>query len=280
MLRTTTAIGVASVLGGAAVAQAETVGELIPAIPGTQVLLSDENREELLNREGAANIIDVGDVITGVFGVEQLFVTEPGSTTERSQLLHLNGNSELSGEFRLRVVDKTEVGVVGGQTIFDFVFGVDDSWAGDGQTLVRVYEDETGGTTYFNELDDSKAQARSVTTDGDLWLAAGLADPDNYWVGQGVDDITLTGPSGFRIGDSVFALNRTGGDFDLPLAVIAQGIGSGEFVGTSNIGPGLQGSAWELSSNTNFNFRIVPTPAAVAPGLALLGLAFSRRRRD
>lgn len=267
------------------VAGAATADQLIPGTDGTKVLLSDENREELINRgQGQDNIIDVGDSISGVFAVEQLFVDEPGHNTEQSYLLHAVGNSELSGEFQLLVVDKTATGrVIDGNVEYSFVFGVDPDFADDGQTLIRVFEDNPGGTTFNDNLDDSKSTARDVTTDGDLFLSAGLVSSENFFAGTGFEDITLTGNSSFRIGQSIFALDRVGGSFSETLVTLSQGAGSGQFIGVSNIGPGLDGSAWELSSNTNFNFqiasRIIPTPAALGPGLALLGMMFARRRR-
>lgn len=264
--------------GFAGSVQGATVVELIDPSIGDEILLSDENREELINNVGAANIIDEGDVLAGVFGVEQLFV----NGDRKGQLLMQNGNSELSGLFEIRVVSKTATGrMVGGQMEYEFVFGPNTGSEFEGGTgaMVKAYEDEVGGTTYFGELDDSKEGARDVVSDGELFISAGIADEDDFFVGTGFEDITLAGPPSFRIGESIFALSRLGGSFDFPLAEIALGEGAGEFVGTSNIGPGLRGSAWELSSNTNFNMTIIPSPAAAGAGLVMLGGLLLKRRQ-
>ncbi len=271
-------------------ANAASLNDLIGKQVGTQVFGSDENREILINRVGSANIIDVGDSLRGVFVIEQLFVTKPGGTPQETTLTQSLGNDEFTGVFQIKVASKTSLGVnpATGQEVFAYTYAPDDMFDTKGMgTMIKAWADG-GESTFVNNLDASQATAFDVVSDGDFYFGLGIVNGSNGWVGTGGDDISDVGNPSDRLGQSIFALNRTnevGADGEmlgsaLNLGLKSNAAGTGEVVGTSQIGGPLAGSDFPLSSNTNFEFTLVPTPAAIWPGLALLGFVATRRRRQ
>lgn len=263
--------------GMVGVAQAASLNDLIPNELGSEVLLSDENRERLINRVGDANTIDVGDSLYGILTFDQLKYTTPGNPpSPQFPLLHAAGNSELTGEFQILVTGKVQVA----PGVYNFTFGADSAFDGGKGTVIRLWEDAVGGTTFLDALDDESKIGNF--TDGTLYFGAGLASAGNAFVGTGGDTLTGLLPSS-RLGDSVFALDLTEvGSFELAdvLATLTNEAGSGQFVGDSNIGGPVRGSDWPLSSHTTAQFSTVPSPAAAGVGLGMLGMWIARRRRQ
>ncbi len=282
------ALGVLSV-GGAV--NAATINQLIDAPPVRSVLGSDENREEVIAPDGSVRSVGstilVGDVIHGIVAFEQLFVAPPGGQVN---LDHAHGNSELTGEFSLLVSAKVPDPANPGK--FAFIFAPDPAFdTGGVGTLIRLYEDQMPGTSHFDvDGGGSKAAAIASVTDGLFFNGLGLASAGNFYMAYGTDVIP-SGSATLRLGDAFFALDRTeaglGSVHKLdPLGqVAALGglgtlIGAGEVIGTGEVGPRAPGSPWELSSNTQFSMRVIPVPAAVWGGMALLGgLGVTRRVR-
>ena len=144
--------------------------------------------------------------------------------------------------------------------------------------MIRMYEDlaapasfssfdihdftHTAGETAGPDLTD----AVTSVTDGAFYWALGLVTPANGWIGTGGDDITQAGRPSDRLGDAIFALNRTtdtgaaAGSVHT-LATLTNPLGmEGEFIGSSHIGGPILGSPWDLSSETDIEFRsITPT---------------------
>ena len=276
--------------GFASQANAETVLDLIGNQIGTQVFGSDENREILINRVGDANTIDVGDSLRGVFVIEQLFVTKPGGVPQETTLVQSQDNQEFTGVFQIKVASKTSLGVnpATGREVFQYTYAPDDMFDTKGVgTMIKAWVDGEE-STFVNNLDGSQATAFDVVSDGDFFFGLGITGEQNGWVGTGEDDISEAGNPSDRLGQSIFALSRTdevGEDgemlgSELVLGKKTNAAGTGEVVGTSQIGGPLAGSDFPLSSNTNFEFTLVPTPAAIWPGLALLGFVATRRRRQ
>jgi hypothetical protein len=282
----------AAVLGAVALtAQAATVNSLITYVPGggdLNVFASDENRETLIDRDGNG-FIDQGDSLRGIITFDQLVVN--GGV--QNAMVHSSGNSELTGVFQLLVAAKVSTG--NPLNPFNFVFAPDPAFdtAGNG-TMIRLYEDFVGGTTF--DLDDNgtplpktQAAAEATVTDGSFYWSLGIANPGNAWVGGGFDDPSLAVNPSFRFGTSAFALDRTAETFGLGglgaihalLPQTDQLGNTGEFIGTSNIGGPTTGSPWPLSSDSQAEFVVVPVPAAVYPGLAMLGgVIYALRRRS
>lgn len=276
-------------LAMASAAQAVTVQDFI--LQNQNVLFSDDSGEEIIKAEGNtnANRIQEGDVIRGVFGVNF------GSNTNGSNLtplLHVANNQELTGSFSLKIVSKTRIsdgrdGVSGTpDDEYNFVFGVDESYANGTNSLIRLYVEDPSGTSYVPNLYTTKAAARATTTDGDFFAGIGLANAGNAIIGTGSDFFGAPGRVLGDVGSSLFALDITesgtidGGDAldSLPLVTLVNNAGSGVVIGASLL-RGPQGP-WDLTNDFNFELSVVPTPAAVGPGLALLGFLMARRRRQ
>ena len=291
--------GTGLAFASSAQAQNVTVSDLIRG--QEDVLFSDDAGQEIVKGAGNTNQsrIQVGDTLTGVFGVN-FGRTGSGASRNNVPLLHAVGNQELTGSFALLVTDKTRIsdgndGVAGTpDDEYSFTFGAADSFANGNNTLFRLYVQDPDGTSFVPNLFSTKAQARAATTDGDFYAGVGLANSGNAFNAVGSDffgrpsaidpsanDLTL-----IDVGSSLFALDITesgnidGGDAldNFPLQQLTNAAGTGTFIGAALI-RGPEGP-WDLSSDFNFELSVIPTPAAVGPGLALLGLLMARRRRQ
>jgi hypothetical protein len=273
-------------------ASAATINELIDAPPVRSVFGSDENREEVIAPDGSVRPVGAtilaGDVIHGIVAFEQLFVDPPGGQVN---LDNAHGNSELTGEFSLLVAAKVPDLANPGK--FALIFAPNPAFdTGGVGTLIRLYEDPVVGfSSHFNvDGGGSKAVGIGTVTDGSFYNGLGLASAGNFYLGYGTDVIASGSPT-LRIGDVFFALDRTeaglGSVHKLdPLVQVADlgGLGLvggvGEVIGTGEIGPRVFGSPWELGSNSQFQLKVIPIPAAVWGGMALLGgLGVARRVR-
>ena len=270
MLVVHASVAVCVVLAIAGFAAAGDLNSFFSAVPPeTRVFGSDENAERLINRVGSPDIIDVGDSLYGVMVIEQLNLLRGGVPSE-VRLRHSYGNSEFSAEFQIRVKTKT---LNPDGTTYTFGFEPDPVFDTSGAgTMIRMYEDyeppnslsdfdihdftHSAGETLGIDMADG---AGSVT-DGAFYWALGLVSPGNNWIGIGGDDITAVGRPSDRLGDAIFALDRTtdtgaaaGSIHTLSTLTNALGM-TGEFIGTSEIGGPVAGSPWPLASHTNVEF--------------------------
>ena len=291
-------VAIIAVLAMAGVATAGTINSFISWPPDTVVFGSDENAEELINAGGGEDtIIEIGDSLHGIMVIEQMNLFRGGVPSE-IDLLHAVGNSEFTAEFQIMVVNKIPTG--NPLVPFEFWFAPDPAFDTNGVgTMVRMYEDfeapndvtdfdihdftHTVGETPGIDIPDAVASV----TDGVLFWALGIVPgKGNAWIGFGGDDIALSGSPTNRFSDAIFALNRTAdtgaaaGSIHT-MVTMSNMAGTGEVIGTSEIGGRILGSPWPLSSNTNVEMIIIPLPAAVWAGMGLFGLigVFSRRRR-
>jgi hypothetical protein len=288
------ALAAGFVLASAGLVNAAMVNDLISAPPEKIVFGSDESRQDLLNLVGAdPSIIDVGDVLYGIFPIPQLNVN--GTSYE---MQHVYGNSEWTAEFAIQVAAKIATGAVdpgSGLPIYTVVFAPYAPFdvAKDGLldgTMVRMYEDT--GLTHFDVDDDASAPARTqagataTVTDGSYYWSLGYVRGSNAWVGQGIDDISAVGSVADRLGSAVFALDRTSETFAFAglgagLAMVdkSNATGTGEIKGTANIGGPVVNSPWPLSDNANVEFTIVPEPFTLTfLGFGAIGVLRIRRR--
>ena len=261
---------------------AQSVNGLIGS-PVAEVFASDENREDLINRVGQnPNIIDEGDSLSGIFYFDQ-FKVNGGPTTS---LEHGQGNSEWTGIFQIAVTSKTATGIP--EVPYRFEFGPDPAFEADyGTGTVAVFWEDfappaNASTFDVDDVSDPSSNgpdqidAEASVTDGTFYWTLGFARDENAWTGLGGDDITAVGNPSDRLASGTFALDRTGETFsanglgaDYELADLTNPAGTGEFIGTVNIGGPTVDSPWPLSSNINANFTVIPEPAT----LALIGLS-------
>jgi hypothetical protein len=276
-------------VGFATQSRAATLDELFlsQGLPAN-VFASDENAETLINRVGADNIIDVGDSIRGVISIDQLKV----NASQQFALRRDVGNSEFGGIFQLRVVEKNPLA----DGTFQFVFGADSDFEaqyGTG-TVLAMWEDRGSGNMF--DVHDAvhqpgetpgaqQSDAETSVSDGLFFWTLGLVRPTNNFIGFGLDDVNTALNASTRLGESIFALDRTSQTFTngglgakYDLTDRTNPAGTGEFIGTSQIGGRVFASPWPLSSETDVEFTIIPTPSALMGGLVLLGGVMLRRR--
>jgi hypothetical protein len=293
-------LGIMSIATGA---QAASVLDLISVAEVADIIGSDEDRETLIKglRNTDVNRIEVGDLVRGIFYIDQLFVAPESGGVSAYSLEHTAGNSELSGVFEVVVASKTLTsnpdGISGNfDDQYAFIYAPSASFDTLGVgTMMRMYEDKMSGTTHF-DIDDSVhtagetagtghlADAEMSVTDGDYLFGLGLANASNSWIAVGNDRTDLPFSPVARIGDAFFALNRTeaGTGSGLYLQSLLNEVsgGIGEVIGTTEVGPKIPGSPWALSSNAQFQLKVIPVPAAIWGGLSLLGgMVVTRRVR-
>jgi hypothetical protein len=265
-------------LSFAAVANASTVNDLINWPTQKDVIFSDENRERILVDDGTLGVIDVGDVIEGILAIDQLFTVPfpAGTPVTASSLENSAGNSEIGGYFQVVVTSKVLIApaTITTPAQYAFTFG---STAVDG-AIIYLYEDTTAAFSSHYDLDSGIASSIASVTDGEFFASLGLGSAGNFYIGQGSDTIP-TGSAVARVGDVFFALDRISagvhgdalGADALVLDTLSFLGGAGEVIGASEIGPKIPGSPWSLASNTQVSMRVIPVPAAVWGGMALLG---------
>jgi hypothetical protein len=282
------ALGLVACLILAQAATAATVNDLI-TYPGSKAILAtDQDREYLVKdsgNSGGAKVLEVNDVLKGIFYIDKLTISENGGTPVTTYLLNSNSNSEWGGYFEAKVTGKVSLG----SGDYAFTFG---SNASDGKTMVWMFEDPVSGFSSSANLDlsNSIAAATGTVTDGTAYWTLGLANANNAWTAVGPDDLTALstfGGSGTRLATGVFALSRTstsGPGAAHSFELLTNAAGEGEFVGSITAGaPISSNSPWDANSTLSANMLVVPLPGAVFPGMMMLGIvvigAVRRRRR-
>lgn len=253
-------------------ADAKTLKEMTfyGQVPRIDILASDIVWADLINVNGQTDVIDVGDSIVGVMGFDG-FAASSGPTSAYNAI-HAVGNSELSGAFRLVVESKTSFG----GNIYGYTFGPSDSFDFSSTgTMLRLYEDGVGGTTFQGRLDAPlTAQAGS---DGDLYFGLGLDSAGNAWGGTGLDTIPTNPSQGTSFMNFRFALDPTesGTGSGLDLAALSgitgdtgHVVGSGSFrLDDPDADWGADGDAdWQLVGNANAQWSVVTEPASATIG--------------
>ena len=291
--RSSVLLALAAALWIAGPVAAESVNGLIGE-PIADVLASDEKREKLIDREGQNTILDVGDSLRGVFSFDQFKVNDRPTTS----LEHGQGNSEWGGIFQIMITGKTATNVP--ERPYRFTFGPDPAFEtmyGDGAMVVFWEDFEPPAHLSSFDLDDvndpssngaDQIDAEASVTDGTFYWTLGFVRDSNAWTALGSDDITAAANPSDRLAEGVFALDRTGETFnanglgaDHQLADLTNPAGTGEFIGTTNVGGPTVGSPWPLSSNMNAEFIVIPEPATLALiGLGGLVMMPRRSRRE
>lgn len=302
------AVAVWCVAGIAAPAHAAPVGSLIYTDGVTLNLASDNDAQELFLDRNQDGSLDPGDVIRGVIDISTLNSTS-------ANLGGLTGNSEWTTVFALRVNATIPVG----PGLFRIVFGPDPTFPGylaaldpgapaaPAGTIVRFYEDttpdadwtvslpvgyDTGGPSFVG----GAVPTASVFWDlgfagapGEGWVVP--AGPLAFTVAAGVNPGSAIGVSNFAV--TLLASPSGYGIVPQPLdpvtaAILGWPAGTPvDFVGSSTVrgalGP-VAAAGFDAESDANMTFLAVPLPAAVYPGMVMLGLlgvgSYRRRRRS
>lgn len=229
--------------------------ELPDALASGMNVLTGENRETLINRQGGAAVIDAGDSIRGIITMD-LLTNSNGSVL----LGGSSGRSEVTAIFQLLVLAKTETALEG---TWDFVFGPDPEFIEEFDlptgTIIVAYVDSGNNAA----IDASpRASAEAGARDGDLFVHLGFTGANGTpaagqgWIARGADDGSLPINPGEVVGTANFAISRTstqgqGGSLTLT-AQSSLFFGAGaEFIGGS-AARGTLGltTPWPFSSDT------------------------------
>lgn len=269
--------------------------------------VSDDNAEFLIDRGGEEGILDVGDSIRGVVNFNAI-------NSSAANLGGLTSNAELTGIFQIQVTGK----IAQNDGSFLFTFGPDSEFdvadqvlGGSGNqnnALVLLWNDASNNFDFFTDVNTAENTAR----DGDFVWAIGFDNPDQAarvengsivsdngegWVAQGGEAFTAAAgvnPASL-IGSANFAANLVGSGDGADSYILDQALGGFlaalfgadpdslvQFIGNSTVNGAsgaLAQAGWDASSQTEFSFVAIPTPAAIGPGLVLMGMLFARRRR-
>ena len=277
------AAGILFTLGSA---QAATVvGTLFPGANQ----LSDNSAESLINVNGGATIVDVGDRLRGIFVIDTIEGLAGGGTRS---LLDGSGNNELTGVFDVTVASKTAAG--GGSFIFTFAPTASFATEIGGPAGSAVAFFDGGATHNYSRIGcgttgfGGTCEANVTDVGSPIWVAG--FGGDSFWQAFAfTDNIAAIGAGGsssvggfFNIGLELLA-NTSGRIFNnvvcnTPAGVATSGL---EFCGSGSLlGRGGASTPYDSFDNVDFTISVVPEPASIAlAGLALLGLGLTSRRR-
>ena len=274
--------------------------------------MEDDDAVKLINNEGGARTLDVGDVLWG-----HLNITSVNTVSVSSSGGLIPDNSELTMEIRLKVTAK----VLDGDDNTVYTMGPDATWATAialgkaGEAMVVTYGD--AGLVPLSTFDHvgsgagTVAGAIAASTDGMLQFAVGIPAASTFGneyyhvvikdAGVGFEDdfdLVQATSAVTSLGDSYFNLEKLGvGVMDSTLRALdaavqnsgsdALGGGSGflggagitgHFSGTSALlGGGT--SLFDSTSDAQIEVNAVPTPAAAYTGLAMLGALVAARAK-
>ena len=291
----------------AAPAHAASVGSLMYTDGATLNLASDNDAQRLqvdLNQNG---LLDPGDVMRGVIDINTLNSTPAnlGGTT---------GNNEWTALFEIVCIGKVQTG----PATWSFRFAPSMGFPGwlaaldpfappaPAGTMVRFYEDSTPDADFTMSLAVAYDTAGPSFVGGPVPTASVFWDLGfqgvlgEGWVGAGSDAIAMAPiiNPGTVVGNSNFALsllaNPSGyGVVPQPMDVATAAIlglppgTPADLIGSSAVRGALQstaGAGFHLDSDANLTFLAVPLPAAVYPGMVMLGLlgigSYRRWRRS
>lgn len=275
------AAGILFTLGSAQAATVE--GSLFP---GTNQL-SDNSAESLINVNGLATVVDIGDRLRGIFVIDSVEALGGGGTRS---LLDGSGNNELTGFFDVTVASKINTGAG-----FIFTFAPTASFAAEigGPVGSAVAFFDGGATHNYSRIDCGTIGAggtceANVTDGSPLWVAG--FGGDAFWQAFAfTDDIAAIGAGGssqvggfFNIGLELL-VNSGSRVFNSVVCNTPQGASTSglEFCGSGSLlGRGGASTPYDSFDNVDFTINVVPEPTSVAlAGLALLGLGLTSRRR-
>lgn len=268
---TALAFAAGSLLGTSS-ASALTAVQLINAGAGGTLKAEDKSREFLENtgpvQDPNANVIDVGDRLTGVFQIEGLEYAGGGTAS----LVAGSGNEFIVGVFSTELAVKNDFGGFfqfqfaapgGGDGVIASVYSLpsttvfditEDGYLGPG----NLYETFTGGTKLFD--------LEFIAANGNFWTA--FANTDDTGL------ITLANSVNFN-----FEVTITNA---LPSLNFASNIAEGSGKVDNNLT--ANSSDFPLANDIDFNMQIghsvIPEPATAGlMGLGLLATLGMRRRR-
>jgi hypothetical protein len=264
--------------------------------------LSDNSAESLINVAGGATIIDVGDRLRGIFGLDTV---EPITAGGPTRLYNGADVNQFAGIFDITLVTKIDSGVVGSPSRYTFIFaptpvatsGFAADFAAPGGTAVVFFEKTTPGLAYSRINPACTTTGAGGDCEGTVtgsavpyWYAGFDGSGNESWVATAfTDDITVVGSAGSASQGGFFniGLNQLPGGTGVPLSNLAPieclGTAGLELCGSGSLlGKGTAASPYQSFDDVNFVVNVVPEPGSLALlGLGLgLGALVLRRRQS
>ncbi len=275
---------IAMAIAGLAAAGSAMALPVSSAIPGGNLLFSDNSAEYLIDRNGNG-LLDEGDSLRGILSIDNITGSGPQVAIGTGTVYN-----ELTGIFQVEVTSK----VATGAGRYNFTFGFDATF-GQGAGVVGVLFDDAAqdfARSNCGGLNDFAA-CEATATGGTLWATLGIG-ADGFWSASNAVDnpsvggnLPLATPLGsFSMGLD-FITNNTGFEWnqvacadttDLTLHsvdVCGQGglLASGRNAGGAN-------TPYDIFDNVDFTMNRVPEPGSLALiASAVLGFGAVRRSK-